>query len=219
MVTLSVSKREKGSKPRTLRTGGLLPAVFYGPKEESTSIAVDMRAFEKVWQEAGESTVITLTGIGDEKEALIQDVDVDPVTGTPRHIDFYIIEKGKKVTVETPLEFIGESPAVKNLGGTLVKVQHELEVEALPKDLPHELSVDISTLTTLDSVITVKDIALPEGVVAIAPPDEVVASIAAQKEEEETTGTIDMESIEVEKKGKKEEEGADAPESTGETAE
>ena len=103
----------------------------------------------KSWKQAGESSVIHLTGKDIDHEVLIQDIDLDPVTDNVRHADFYVIEKGKKVTVRVPLEFTGVAPAVKDLGGILVKVIHELEIEAMPKDLPHNLSVDISKLALL----------------------------------------------------------------------
>jgi len=200
MLTLTVEKRDTKTKPEAVRRGGKLPAVFYGRKEDSTSISVSQHDFEKVWREAGESTIISLEGIGDDKEALIQDVGVHPVSGKPLHADFYVIEKGKKLTVGIPLEFIGEAPAVKDLGGTLVKVIHELEIEALPKDLPQNIQVDISTLAEFDSQISVGDLKLSEGVMSLIGADETVAAVAEPKEEEvyEEPAEIDMDAIEAE---------------------
>jgi len=198
MLSLNVEKREKG-KPETLRKKGVLPAVFYGKKEVSTPVAINAKDFDRVWKEAGESTVITLEGVGESKEALIHDVSLHPVTGRPEHADFYVFEKGQKITVNVPLEFIGESPAVKDLGGILVKVMHEVEIEAMPKDLPHDLKVDISKLAGMDSTIEAKDLTLPEGVTVLAEPEEVIASIAEPKEEEEEEPEdVDMSSIAVE---------------------
>ena len=205
MLKLTIKKRETG-KAAKLRAAGEMPAVFYGAKEPSTSVTVSEKAFEKLWREAGESSVITLEGLGEEKEALIHDVDVDPVTERPRHADFYIVEKGQTVKVGVPLEFTGVSPAVKDLGGILIKVMHEIEIEALPKNLPHEIEVDISKLAELNSKIYVKDLTLPEGAVAEADGEEVVALVEEYKEEvveEERT----LEDIEVQERGKKEEEG------------
>ena len=127
------------------------------------------------------------------------------------HVDFFAVDANEKLEVGVKLEFVGVSEAVKSLGGTLVKVAHELEVECLPKDLPHEIVVDISKLATLDSVITVADLPLPTGVVAKALPEEVIASIAVGKEEDLSApvATLDADAIEVEKKGKKEEVDAD----------
>jgi large subunit ribosomal protein L25 len=208
MLTITFEKRDNAQKLKALRKAGKLPAVFYGRKEKSTPITVSHAEFLKVWKKAGESSIIELKGLGEDHEALIKEVDRDPVTGVPRHADLYVIEKGKKLKLKVPIVFDGVAPAVKDLGGILVKVVHELEIEAVPKDLPHEIRVDISKLVMLDSVITAKDIALPSGVELKVNPDDVVASIAVAKEEpvEETT-PIDMTAIEVAKKGKEAKDG------------
>lgn len=209
MYKLAAEKRDKTGKAlRGLRKDGKLPAIFYGPKEAATSIAVSAKEFVKMWEEAGESSVIELSGIGDTKDVLIQEVDVDPVTGTPRHADFYVIEKGKKVTVRVPFEFTGVSPAVKDLGGILVKVLHEVEIEVMPKDLPHDIKVDTSSLVDFESQIKIKDLKLPESAEATDDSEEVVALVSEAKEEEELpVEAPDLSSIEVEKKGKVDEEG------------
>jgi len=207
MLTLTVEKRaERGKAARQLRESGKMPAVLYGPKQETIPITVSERDFVKIWNEAGESTVIELAGEGDNKEALIHEVDVDPVSGKVRHADFYIFEKGKTIQVDVPLEFVGEAPVVKEQGSTLVKVLHELEIEVMPRDLPHNIPVDVSKLTDIDSQIHVRDLKLSEAVTVLTSPDEVVAAVALVKEEEEITEEApDLESIEVEQRGKKEE--------------
>ena len=195
-----------------------MAAVFYGPREPSTPVAVSLKDFKKALKVAGESSVITLAGVGEDKEVLIHDVQYEPVTGEPRHADFYVIEKGKKVRVSVPLTFVGVAPAVKELGGVLMKVLHEVEVEAMPKDLPHELAVDISPLSDFESKIEVRDLSLPAGVSVLARPDEVVALVSEAKEEEiAAPEAVDLSAIEVEKRGKTEEEGADAPAEGGES--
>lgn len=216
MLTLTVEKRDPKIKLEVLRKGGKIPAVFYGPKEKATSIAIPTVDFIKVWRKAGESSVVILKDGSDEHETLIHEIDVHPVTGAPRHADFYVIEKGKKVKVHVPLVFGGVSGAVKDKGGILVKVLRELEIEAAPKDLPHELKVDISALAELSSVITAKDIVIPAGVTLIAKPDEIIASIAEAKEEVEEVKPVDMSAIEVEKKGKEAKEGEEQVEAAPE---
>jgi large subunit ribosomal protein L25 len=216
MLTLAIEKREKVGKLDGLRDSGLLPAVFYGPKETSTNITVPVVDFKKVWKKAGESSVIILKDkSNNEHEALIHEVDVHPLSGEPRHVDFYVIEKGKKVEVAVPLVFEGISPAVKDLGGILVKVHRELKIEAGARDLPHELKVDISKLVNLNDSIHAKDIVLPKGVDLKVNPLDVIANVVEAKEEVvEEVKEIDMSAIEVEAKGKevKEgEEGAAAP--------
>jgi len=219
MFTLNAQKRDKKTeKNEKLQKGGKIPAVFYGKKEKSMPISIDLSEFNKVLKEAGESTVITLKIENEEKEALIKDVDFDPVTNIPRHADFYVFEEGHKLEVSVPLEFIGVSPAVKESGGTLIKVLYELNIKAMPKDLPHEIKVDISPLENFESRILAKYIKLPEGVELQEKPEEVVALVEEVKEEVEVVEAtpVDLSAIEVEKKGKKEEteeESATVPQS------
>jgi large subunit ribosomal protein L25 len=207
MLKLKAVRRDTVEKPEEIRESGLIPAVFYGPKEASQSIKVGSVEFDKILKEAGESTVVILDVDGEEHETLIHDVAYHPVRGTVSHVDFYVIEKGKKVQVHVPLEFEGVSPAEKTLGGTLVKVMHEIEVEAMPKDLPHEIIVHVESLIDFDSKITAGDVVMPAGVTCITDPEEVVALVQeAREESDEPSQPIDISSIEVEKKGKKEEE-------------
>jgi large subunit ribosomal protein L25 len=198
-----------GNALATLREKGAMPAVIYGPKQEPVSITVDRRDFEKVFKKAGESTVVTITVDGQTIPTLIHDVDHDPVTSAVRHADFYAIVKGQKVEVEVPLVFAGESAAVK-AGANLVKTLHEIEVEADPMNLPHELTVDISLLTAIGDQVTAGQIKLPAGVVLVTDAEEIVAIAAAANEEvlDEPVAAVDMSAIETSvEKGKKEEEG------------
>lgn len=205
-ITLNVEKRDIKADVAALRKAGKMPAVFYGKKEASTPVSIVVNDFIKAYRSAGESTVVILKGEGIEVESLIHDLDLHPVTGKPVHADFYVFEKGKTLKVGVPLDFVGVAPAVKDLGGTLIKVLHDLEVEALPKDLPHKIEVDISTLVDFKSVVTAKEIKLPAGVVLALSPDEIVASVYEPKEEVEAA-PVDLTAIEVEKKGKEAKEG------------
>lgn len=218
MLSLSVEKRDVKTDVQKIRVSGRMPAVFYGPIEASTSVSLSMIEFKKVWKKAGESSVIILKETsGTEHEALIHEVDIHPLTGEPRHADFYVIEKGKKVEVSVPLIFTGVSSAVKDKAGILVKVHRDLKIEAAPRDLPHELTVDISKLVELSDVIHARDITLPKGVELKINPDDVVASIAVAKEEvEEAPTAIDMSAIEVEAKGKEPKEGEESATPAGE---
>lgn len=207
-MTLKVQKRDIKTSIDALRKEGKFPAVFYGKKEASTPISIVYTDFIKAWKQAGESTVITLSGEGVDVESLIQDVDLHPVTGRAIHADFYVFEKGKKIEVGVPLEFTGTAPAIKDLGGTLVKVVHQLEIKALPKDLPHTIVVDISSLVDFKSVVHAKDIKLPAGVELAIAPDDIIASVYEPKEEvEEVSAPVDLSTIEVVKKGKEAKEG------------
>lgn len=216
-MELAVTKRElntKGAKsPKNLRAEGVLPAVVYGRSEESTPIAIERKAFEKVYRTAGASSVVTLTGLDGTKSALIQQVDVHPVTGVPIHADFYAIEKGQKVTVSIPLEFDGVAPAVKDLGGILTKVLHEIEIECDPSELPHAIHVDVSKLATLEDQVKVSDLVFPASAKVSIDGDEVVAMISVAKEEVEEVAPMDISAIETSvERGKKEEEGETAAE-------
>lgn len=207
MLILEAQTRDKTTDLVTLRKEGKMPAVFYGKKTEATPISIVQKEFVKAWKVAGESGVVTIKSDKGSVDTLIKDVDIDPVTEAVRHADFYVFEKGKKIEVDVPLEFEGVSVAMKDLGGILVKALHEIKISADPQNIPHDIKVDISALETMDSVILAKDLALPVGVTLVENPEEVVAAITKMKEEVEETAPVDLSTIEVEKKGKKEEEG------------
>src|SRR3989344_4714727 len=215
-MLLKVQERKiKGKKVKTLRQQGLIPAVLYGGNEkENLLCSVKSGELRKVWHEAGGSSVIEMETLAEKKNVLIQDVTFDPLKGEPLHIDFYAVRMDKLITTAVPIVFKGESPAVKNLGGVLVKVAHELEIEALPKNLPSEISVDISGLANLNDHFIVGDLDLKEGVKIKAEKDKVIVLVKAQEEEKEEEKERAIEDIEVEAKGKKEEEeetGSAAP--------
>jgi large subunit ribosomal protein L25 len=210
MFVIKAKKRDETIKIDNLRKAGEIPAVFYGMGKKNTPIAISTVEFKKIWREAGESSAISIKTPEGAVDVLIHEVQVDPVTDEPIHVDFLAIDMKKKIRVEVPLVFEGVSNAVKSGIGNLVKVLHEVEIEALPADLPHDLVVDISSLEGLENQVFVSDIKLPASVVLITAPTEVVASIVAQVEEkEEVVVPVDLSAIEVEKKGKKEEEGAE----------
>ena len=207
MFAIKAKTRDLKDNLEKLRKAGEVPAVFYGMANPTTPISISNIEFKKVWHKAGESSAVELTVDGKKVDVLIQDVQTHPVNDEPIHVDFLAIDMNKKITVNVPLEFVGVSPAVKSGTGNLVKVMHEMEVEALPKDLPQNLIVDISSLVDTTSQLTVGDIKLPQGVRATAEATEIVASIIEQKEEViEETVPVDLSAIEVEKKGKKDEE-------------
>lgn len=213
-MELNVQKRTAGKQLGQLRSEGGMPAVFYGKETESTPIALDVGDFVRVWHKAGESTVITLKADDGEHQALIQDVDVHPVTEYPLHADFYVFEEGQTLTVSIPLTFVGEAPAINNFDATLVKVLHELEIEAQPKDLPHDIAVDVSGLEEINDSITVGDLDLPAGVSATADPEDTVVLVSEiVEEEEEEEVVMDFSDIEVEGERPAEgEEGEAVPE-------
>jgi len=183
MLALDVKARGKESA-ETLRQGGAVPAVFYGPKEASTPIAVDALKLQHVWKEAGETTVVTLKGLGEDKDTLIHDAQFHPVTGKLLHADFYVLEKGKKIKIKVPLEFSGVAPAEK-AGHIIVKALHQVEIEVAPAELPHHLSIDLTQLVNVGDHITAAQIGLPPSASLITEADEIVASATAFVEEKE----------------------------------
>jgi large subunit ribosomal protein L25 len=204
MYILTAEKRESGKNLDALRSSGKIPAVFYGAGTDSTPISISMVDFKKVFKEAGESSLVTLDIAGEKINTLIHEVVLSPVGHTPEHVDFMVVDMKKKTTVGVALEFDGISPIVKSGKGSLVKVLHEVEVECLPKDLPHSLTVDISSLATFEDQIHVSDINLPTGVIMITDVNEVVALLSEAKEEvEETAVPVDFSSIELRRKERK----------------
>ena len=178
-------RTELGKKSKTLREKGFLPAVLYGEGVPSQPLAVLHKDFEKIYREAGESTLVKLEVADKLYNVLVHDVAHDPLRGKPIHADFYAVRMDKVIHAKVPLVFEGEAPAVKNEGGVLIKVMKELEVAALPQDLPHEFKIDVTSLKTVQSKIIVADIPLPPGVKIIAHAEEVVVLVEPPRSEEE----------------------------------
>ena len=188
-----VSRRPEDSV-EALRASGSVPAVFYGPKEAATPVAIEARRFEKVFKDAGETTIVKLVGLGEAKDTLIHDVQIHPVTGTILHADFYVIEKGKKVTINVPLEFVGVAPAEK-AGHIVVKALHEIEIEVAPAELPHHLEVDLSALENVGDHVLASQVKLPPSAELITDGDEIVASITEFVEEKAEITPVDVSAI------------------------
>ncbi len=213
MISLSAKiRKETGKKTGSLKKQGRIPAIVYGPGVKNVLVDVDYQGFQKVFKETGESSLVELH-IESEKEkrpVLIHEIQKDPVTDKFIHIDFFQASLKEEVEVKIPLVFEGVSLAVKDLGGTLVKNISEIEVKALPQNLPHEIKVSIDGLNTFENHILVKDLILPKDVKVLLKPDEIVVSVAhLAKVEEELEKPIEEKVEEVEKveKEKKEAEG------------
>ncbi len=209
MVKLAAEKRTiLGKKVAGLRADGFLPAVLYGKGAESHPLSVRMPDFLKVLKSAGESTLVDLevTGAGTHS-VIIHEVGYDPVLSKPIHVDFLEVATDKLLKTHVPIEFVGESEAVKSLGGALVRVMHEIEVEALPKNLPHTIHVDISVLNAFGDKITLADLKIPADVKVHGDPAALVVKVDAPRavEEEVPAAEINLEDIAVVEKGKKKE--------------
>ena len=209
MFNLSAALRNEKEKVKTLREKGFLPAVLYGPKIKNFSLQLNEKEFEKLFKQAGESSLISLE-IKDKKEkflVLVHDFQKDPLKGNFIHVDFYQPALDEETEATVPLEFIGEAPAVKELSGTLVKNISEVEVKALPQNLPHEIKVDISCLKTFDDSVLIKDLIIAKEVKIIKEPEEIVALVTPpEKVEEELEKPIEEKPEEVEKVEKEEKE-------------
>lgn len=181
MITISLKAQKRGVPTKEInqqRKAGKIPAVLYGKNQTNQHLFIDNIEFEKVYQTVGESSLVDLTVAGDKPiKVLIYDVQKDPVTDKIDHIDLYQIDMTKPFTFTVPLVFVGESKAVKELEGTLVKSLDEVEISCLPSDLIHEIEIDVSSLETFEDVIWVKDLKVPENITIKTDPEESVASV------------------------------------------
>lgn len=187
-LQLTVTLREKVSSTvlERSRKEGKIPAVMYGHKGTPKMFWVDFFAFSKVFALAGESSIISLQ-IGDGKKAnvIVQDLDHDAMTNRVSHIDFFEVSMDEELEAHIPLEFIGESPAVREQGGILVKTLEEVTVSCLPKDLPHTLPIDLSILKDFSTHIQVKDLVLPKGVKVLTDELTTIVLVEAPRTEAE----------------------------------
>ena len=170
-VSLVADKRTiSGRKVKTLRRQGIIPANVFGKKIKSFALQVSAKDFEQVFEEVGETGIVELSvknGKTTKYSVLVSNLQKDPVTDSPLHIDFRQVDLKEKIEASVPIEFIGESPAEKTGIGTVVRYVNEVGVEALPADLPEKFEVDTSTLTEVDQAVLVKDLKYDKSKVAI----------------------------------------------------
>ncbi len=178
-IKLKAEKREKGEKLGRDFVAG----VLYGLGVENKTLKLKANEFAKVYSLAGESNLIELEIDGEKKNVLIKEIQKDPVKNFVIHVDFYQVDMNRVVSAEIPLQFIGESKAVKELGGLLVKNLDELSVECLPGDLLDHITVDISTILEFGQAIHVKDIKVPASFKIFNNPDDSVVTVIEPKEE------------------------------------
>lgn len=178
--TLTVQPRTVfGRHVKNLRKQGIVPASVYGKNVKSVSLSVKLDDAVKVIQEAGESGLVELSVGKDKKPVLIHAIQRDPVSGVPLHIEFFQVDLKQKVHANVPVEFTGESPTVSQKQGVLLTILDEIEVEALPRDLPEKITVDTSGLTSVESEIRVRDLALPSGVTVVTDGGLTVVKVGA----------------------------------------
>jgi len=217
MISLTVKIRtDFGRKTRNIKEAGKIPAVVYGPGVKNLSLEIDYKDFQKVFKQAGESSLIELNIVGEKEKrpVLIHYIQKDPISDKFTHVDFFQASLLEEVESTVPLVFSGIAPAEKDLGGTLVKSITEVEVKALPQNLPHEINVSIDSLKAFGDHILIKDLILPPNVKVLKKPEEIIASVAEQQKiEEELEKPIEenVEGVEKVEKEKKEKEIIEEP--------
>jgi len=219
-MKLTAKKREiLGKKVESLRRQGLLPAVVFGKETGSIPITLNQKEFLKVYEEAGESALIEVE-IGKQKpiKVLVTETDIHPVSDEILHVNLHAVSLTERATATIPIEVVGESPIVKSGEGMLLTLLNEIEVEALPQDLPPEIKLDISKLTEVDQSLIVKDLPVDRTKVEVKQdPEELVVKIEhaemAEEEEEEEEATVEGVEVTTEKK-EEEEEGTEGGEGT-----
>ncbi|KKQ85585.1 MAG: 50S ribosomal protein L25 [Candidatus Woesebacteria bacterium GW2011_GWB1_38_8] len=180
-----------GRKVNSLRREGILPANIYGKKVKSQSIQVDLNEFKKIYAKAGETNLVEIQINSDKKPVLIHNIQADPVTDKPLHVDFLQVDLKEKVTAEVPIELVGEAPAEKQGLGTVVLYIDKIEVEALPSDLPDKFEIDAAALTEVDKAVLVKDLKVDVSKVELkADPEQILVKVEPPRKEEEVAPPV-----------------------------
>lgn len=197
---------------RALRRSDLIPAILYG-SEKNIPLKINSKDFSTIHKTLKHHNIMINLKIKDgnkedNKESIIKEIQIDPVSRNILHIDFFEITKGKKIIAKVPLEFVGSALGVKE-GGIAEHVLREIEVECLPKDMPDSLEIDISNLNIGDTY-KISDISLSEEIRILDNPNQNVASIIAPSKYEEPVAEEEAEIVEgeeVEGEEKAEEKG------------
>jgi large subunit ribosomal protein L25 len=216
MLNLSAKIRNPEKKSSEVIEEGKISGILYGPKIENKILEIDQKLFEKAYEESGLSSLINLEVDGKGIPVLIHDFQRDPLTNNFIHVDFYQPNLEEKIETKVPLIFEGQSKAVKDLEGTLIKHIQELEIKAVPHKLPREIKVDIGRMDSFEDIIEVKDLNIPEDVEVLREPDEIIVSVSAPEDvDEELSKPVEEETVaptEEEKEGEEKEEEEESKE-------
>ena len=174
-----------GKQVKALRRSGQLPAIMYGVGSEPQTLQLPAHETELILQKVSGSTLIDLKIGKKTHKVLVREVQREVISRKPIHVDFLEVAMDVTIRAVVPIELVGEAPAVRELGGVLVSGLNDIEVEALPSNLPDRISVDLSGLETFDDSITVGDLVVEEGVTILTEPEEAIANVVYQMEEEE----------------------------------
>ena len=212
------SRTLTGRKVKKLREEGIIPANIYGKKVKSKAISIKLDDFKRIYKEVGETGLINLEIKGDkekdDRSVLISNVQMHPVSDIPVHIDFHQVDLKEKVTADVPVELEGESPAEKLSLGTVVLYINNIEVEALPGDLPEKFIIDISKLEAVDQAVYVKDLGFDKTKVEVKVDVEEIVAKVEPPQKEEVVEPVVTEPVEGETKEEVSGQEGETPEST-----
>lgn len=184
-IVLNVAERDLAKKAQSYRKEKLIPAVFYGHEQKARHLTMHYEEFRKIFSKTGKSMLIDLDfGTGAKEKVLVHAIQYHPVSDAITHVDFYAVKMKEKISTEIPLEFVGESNAVKNFGGILQTALDTLQVKCLPGDLVANIEVDISALENMGDAIHISDLKIPAGMEVLNDPELSVVSVQAPEEEE-----------------------------------
>jgi large subunit ribosomal protein L25 len=224
--SLNAQKRTiLGKKVKHLRREGILPGNMFGRGIKSLSVQLPLKDFQEVYKKVHETGLVDLTVEKDTYPVLIQNVHIHPTTFTPLHADFFKVNLKEKVKASIPIIAIGEPKAVTDKIGVLLQTLSEVEVEALPADLPENIEVNVENLANIDEHITLGDLKLPHGVEITAEPSEMVFRIGELVSEEaeelavEEAAEAEAASEEAAEKEEKTEEESEEPSQEGNSSE
>lgn len=185
--TLEAQTREVlGKKVAHLRREGRLPAVVFGHGKESIPVTVDTHEFALLRRRIAGSTLVDLSVDGKKPHpVLVHDVQISPVTRQMLHAELFLVRMTEEITMDIPVVTVGDAPAVRDHGGTLLHAVETLKVKALPANLPERFEVPIDGLVDFDTQIHVRDIAVPADVTLLTDPDEMVVRVQPPRVEAE----------------------------------
>jgi large subunit ribosomal protein L25 len=194
-LELTLDAREaQGKANKRLRRAGIVPGVVYGKGQDSTPVQVEAKTFETLYRAAGKTAVVKfrLPGQSRATSGLIKNVQRNPLNGSAIHVDYFLVNLKQEMEVDVPLTFVGEAPIVEETGGTLLHNLSTIHVKALPTDIPQQVEVDVSVLTSLDVSIHVRDLSLNrDEVTVLTDPDAVVATVVPPRIEVEEEPVVE----------------------------
>ncbi|OGY58812.1 MAG: hypothetical protein A3F24_00220 [Candidatus Colwellbacteria bacterium RIFCSPHIGHO2_12_FULL_44_17] len=222
-LNLVAQKRDVfGKQTKQLRKKGFVPAELYGRGIQNLHLSLSRQEFLKAFREAGENTIINVMIDGKPHPVLIYDVQRDSISGEFLNIDFYQFRADEEIELQVPIVFIGEAPAVKEKGAVLTKAMDQVEIRALPADIPHHLEVNLSVLTDIGQSVYVKDLPSGKFEILVSPGTVVVTASEVKVEEEvpviDESAQIEGVAVETEEKKAERAQEKEAKESSSEAS-